>query len=267
MKINLFTTILATSLLFSPAFASNPNNDAMQSNHIEPGIGLGTGSVVGGLIAGPVGIVTGAFVGSLIGQNVVAENQAQNLKDTNDDLNKKLNMSAEKIQMLEDSSSKQAISLNDAHATIERLLTQNLELRNHALNFEIQFRTNSSLIEKQYQQHLADLAHALNTTPQMELEVAGFADRMGDENYNMELSKKRALEVKEFLIQHGIDESQIITLAHGESQPLHPEENLENNFFDRRVTVYLRPVETSVKNISKEIIERENSLSVAKNEN
>ncbi len=265
MKITLLITTLAISLLLSPVFASNSTENT-QANHIELGVGFGTGSVVGGLIAGPVGIVTGAFIGSLIGQNVVAENQTQHLRNANNELNDKLNKSSEKISVLEDTSSQQTIILNDAHTTIEKLLTQNQELKNHTLNFDIQFRTNSALIEKQYQQHLADLAHALNTTPQMELEVAGFADRMGDENYNMELSKKRAQQVKEFLVQHGINEDRIITLAHGESQPLNPEENLENNFFDRRVTVYLRPIEISAKNIAEKILAAEESLSVAKNE-
>ena len=168
-----------------------------------------------------------------------------------------------KLQILEEDNSKKSIVLNDAHRAIEALLTQNLELRNHALNFYVQFRTNSIKIEKQYQQYLSDLANALNTTPNMEIEVSGFADRMGNEDYNMQLSSQRANQVKEYLIEQGIEEDRITTLAHGETQPLHSDENLENNFFDRRVSVFIMPVEISSKNIAKEIAVAEEKLSVA----
>jgi hypothetical protein len=82
----------------------------------------------------------------------------------------------------------------------------------------------------------------------------------------MDLSNDRANQVKEFLIQQGIEEHRITTLAYGESQPLHIEETLENNFFDRRVSIYLRPVEISTKNITKEINAEEKKLSIATNE-
>ena len=268
MKFTYTTAILTSSLILllttlGNAFASDPKDT--NTLHAEQGIGLGTGSVVGGVIAGPIGIPTGAMIGSLIGHNVVVENEKQHLIQTKDELNSKLVESSEKLQSLEDTWSRQNIILNDAHLTIEKLLAQNQELKNHALNFDVQFRTNSINIEKQYQEYLVALANALNETPNIELEVAGFADRMGDEDYNMDLSDKRAQRVKNFLIQQGVEEDRITTLAYGESQPLHPEENLENNFFDRRVSIYIRPFEISSKNIADEIMTTENELAVATN--
>ena len=263
-------TCLAVSLLtLAPAFASY-RDEVKEPHHIEPRIGIGAGSAVGAsavgaLVAGPAGIIVGAFAGGLIGQDIANEDQNQSLRNKNSELENKLAVSNQKLASLENTSSHQAVILNDAHLTIERLLTQNQELRNHTFNFDVQFRTDSTHIEKQYQDYLASLAHALNDTSNIEIEVAGFADRIGDENYNMELSKQRAYQVKDFLIQHGINKDRIITLAHGENQPLHPEESLENNFFDRRVTIYLRPAEIGIKNIDEEIAAKETKLSVAKN--
>ena len=65
----------------------------------------------------------------------------------------------------------------------------------------MQFRTNLIDIEKQYQNYLIGLANTLNSMPSIDIEVAGFADRMGDEDYNMQLSNQRAVQVKEFLIR------------------------------------------------------------------
>ena len=256
MKYILYTTLLFSLMFISPSFAGGSvEND--QPSHSEQGIGFGAGSVVGGVIAGPPGIIAGALIGSLIGQNVADETQKENLQNTNIELENKLTKKNKQLHALKEDSSRKTLVLRDTHITIERLIQENQELKNHALNFDVQFRTNSIDIEKQYQKYLADLATALNTTPNMEVEVAGFADRTGDEEYNLELSIQRAKNVKEFLVHHGIEEERITTLAHGETQPLHPEENLENNFFDRRVSIYLRPIEISVENIAEEIAKTE----------
>ena len=266
MKITLPVTALAISLALplaiSPAFAKNSPNET-HKNHTEQGIGFGAGAVVGGLVAGPVGIISGAFIGSLIGKNVANKNEVTQLTSSNDVLENSLNSSSIQLKTLEEVNSQQSVVLNDAHRTIEKLFAQNQELKNHALNFDVQFRTNSIDIEKQYQEYLKYLAKSLNTAPTLEIEVAGFADRIGDDDFNMQLSDQRAKQVKEFLIEQGIEEDLITTLAHGETQPLHPEENIENNFFDRRVSVFIMPVEISTKNIAEEIATAEEKLSVA----
>ena len=261
MKQTLSIITLVILLSMSSVHANNSSNNIDKSN-LDTGIGFGTGSVVGGMVAGPIGIVSGAFIGSLIGQNTANESNIKHLSNTNLQLEKELSKKSSKLEKLEENSSKQSLILNDAHHTIEKLLTQNHELKNRTLNFDIQFRTNSTHIEKQYHQYLCDLANALNTIPNVEIEVTGFADRIGDEDYNLDLSIKRASKVKDYLIKQGINKDRITTLAHGESQPLHPEASLENNFFDRRVNVYLRPAVISSENIANEITALEDKLSI-----
>jgi sortase system peptidoglycan-associated protein len=260
-------SILAISLtlplsILTPAFANNAADEANKT-YTEQGLGFGTGAAMGGLVAGPIGVVTGAFIGSLIGQNISNENEVTKLSNSNSEVTNKYKITSEKVKTLEEVNTQQSAVLNDAHRTIEKLFAQNQELKNHALNFDVQFRTNSIDIEKQYQEYLKDLAKTLNTTPNLEIEVAGFADRTGDEDFNMLLSDQRAKQVKEFLIEQGIEEDRITTLAHGETQPLHADENLENNFFDRRVSIFIMPIEIGAKNIAEEIMNAEKELSVA----
>ena len=270
MKTLLPKTILAISLTLplstlSPVLANNAPDVLDEANkpHAEQGIGFASGAAVGGLVAGPIGIVTGALIGSLIGQNVADENEVTVLTKSNNEMTNKQKLTSEKLKTLEEINAQQSAVLNNAHRTIEKLFSQNLELKNHALNFDVQFRTNSIDIEKQYQESLKDLAKSLDATPNLEIEVAGFADRMGDEDSNMLLSKKRAKQIKDFLITQGINEERITTLAHGESQPLHAEKSLENNFFDRRVSVVVIPKAISTENIAEEIVNAEKELSVA----
>ena len=48
------------------------------------------------------------------------------------------------------------------------------------------------------------------------IEINGYADRAGQEAYNLQLSTKRASEVKKLLIQYGVPEAQLYILAFGE---------------------------------------------------
>ena len=148
MKLTLSIAALVISLTATPLLASSPISNIDKSN-TEAGIGFGAGSVVGGLVAGPIGIITGAFIGTLIGQNAVSEDNVKQLASSNNFLENKLNETSNKLQSLKDDNSRQSLVLNDTHRTIEILLTQNQELKNHALNFDVQFRTNSIDIEKQ----------------------------------------------------------------------------------------------------------------------
>ncbi len=52
------------------------------------------------------------------------------------------------------------------------------------------------------------------------IEVTGHADRAGSEKYNQGLSERRALAVKQELNTLGVGDSEIMTYAKGESQPL-----------------------------------------------
>jgi outer membrane protein OmpA-like peptidoglycan-associated protein len=70
--------------------------------------------------------------------------------------------------------------------------------------------------------------------------LAGFADRRGDDQFNQALSEKRVRRVKRFLVNSGVNSTQVIGTAFGETQPLNPAESLESNFFDRRVVVELK---------------------------
>jgi OOP family OmpA-OmpF porin len=50
--------------------------------------------------------------------------------------------------------------------------------------------------------------------------ITGHADRIGNEEYNLALSQRRADAVKAYLIEQGIDGKRIETVAKGKSQPI-----------------------------------------------
>ena len=232
MKIKLVLAALSISFVALQGHASNANVDIQEASKEEK-IGLGVGSVTGGILGGPIGLMVGAITGALVGDSVHSEKQINALASD-------LNESNENYFTLQKNHNEQEQALADAKSSIEKLLTQNQKLELETLEFAVQFRTNSSDIEKHYSDQLIRLAELLNQFSDIEISVDGFADRMGDETYNLELSGRRAAAVKEFLVQQGINQERILAHAHGESKPVKPNESLENNFFDRRVSISLK---------------------------
>ena len=67
------------------------------------------------------------------------------------------------------------------------------------------------------------------------VELSGHTDNVASEESNQTLSEDRANAVKEFLVNHGCDESKIISIGYGESKPLNNNENSTERKRNRRV--------------------------------
>ena len=59
---------------------------------------------------------------------------------------------------------------------------------------------------------------------------------------NREISRRRALAVKQYFIDQGIPEEQIVVRFHGERYPLKPNSSPANRALNRRVNVVLSRV-------------------------
>ncbi len=71
--------------------------------------------------------------------------------------------------------------------------------------------------------------------PGMIVEIAGHTDELGSEEYNLKLSEKRALAVKQYLVEHGISPDRIKAVGYGEKYPLTKGETEEERALNRRV--------------------------------
>jgi len=95
------------------------------------------------------------------------------------------------------------------------------------------------------QRQLQIVADILQTDPDKKLTISGHTDALGTEEYNDELSSQRAESVLEALVRLGVKESQIVTVAKGQSQPRRPnftetgEDNPSGRRANRRTEIYL----------------------------
>jgi peptidoglycan-associated lipoprotein len=60
----------------------------------------------------------------------------------------------------------------------------------------------------------------LQANPALRLEITGHCDERGSDEYNMALGMRRANAAKQWLVDHGIDESRINVRSMGEERPL-----------------------------------------------
>ena len=64
---------------------------------------------------------------------------------------------------------------------------------------------------------LQDYINQLLDFPELQIVISGYTDTNGDENYNQELSRKRADAVKALFVDAGVSEGQITAVGMGES--------------------------------------------------
>ncbi|AZL16130.1 OmpA family protein [Rickettsiales endosymbiont of Stachyamoeba lipophora] len=85
--------------------------------------------------------------------------------------------------------------------------------------FRIFFEFNSSKLTAGAKQVLNKIADKINKMPQQpeEITLNGYTDHSGKEEYNLNLSKKRATAVKNYLTTKGLDPKKIVIYAFGEA--------------------------------------------------
>lgn len=99
---------------------------------------------------------------------------------------------------------------------------------------------------------LGDLTGILNKYPDTYILIEGHTDSKGSDNYNMNLSKRRAESVANFLRNKNLQESRIRTAAYGESQPKFPNDSDANMAKNRRVEFAIYANEKMKKEAEKE---------------
>lgn len=103
----------------------------------------------------------------------------------------------------------------------------------------ILFDFDSYELKENSKQTLDQIIEVLKQYPNQEIQILGHTDNIGDENYNEELSEKRAKTVVEYLLQKGLSENQISYKGYGSKKPLYPNDSPENRAKNRRVEILI----------------------------
>jgi peptidoglycan-associated lipoprotein len=77
---------------------------------------------------------------------------------------------------------------------------------------------------------LKGLVKMLKDNPNITIEIAAHTDVQGTDQYNMDLSEKRAKSVVDYLIQEGIDADRLTSKGYGESSPVEVDKTLAEKY-------------------------------------
>jgi outer membrane protein OmpA-like peptidoglycan-associated protein len=181
------------------------------------GGGAVAGAVIGGLIGKDaestvIGAAIGAAVGGLAGAGVgrMMDNQERELR--------------------------QALADSEA-ATIKRegnLLTVTLK-------GNVTFDFDSDVVRPALYPEIDRIADAMIRYPQTVSRIEGHTDSIGSESYNMDLSVRRAVAVKNLLIERGVEPSRLEAVGYGETMPIASNDTEAGRLQNRRVEIKIAP--------------------------
>jgi outer membrane protein OmpA-like peptidoglycan-associated protein len=97
------------------------------------------------------------------------------------------------------------------------------------------FTINSAELNKDYLPIMGKMATVLNKYPKTSILITGYTDATGSDEYNLELSKKRAESAKTVLIQNKINTNRIFTWGLGSKNPIADNKSVEGRKQNRRV--------------------------------
>jgi len=104
------------------------------------------------------------------------------------------------------------------------------------VSYGIYFDSGKDVVKSESYGALNDIAKVLKENPTVKIKIVGYTDSDGDDAKNLDLSKKRAANVKNSLVKDfGLDASLIETDGKGETLPLAPNTTTEGKAKNRRV--------------------------------
>jgi len=102
---------------------------------------------------------------------------------------------------------------------------------------DIYFDTNRSIIKDQYRYRIDEAATYAKNNPQAELLITGHADARDTDDFNLNLSQKRAEAVYQALVKKGIPPSRLTIQYVGENKPAADNQTQEGLARNRRVEI------------------------------
>lgn len=133
-------------------------------------------------------------------------------------------------------------------ASLERAKERGAEVQQTEDEIKVTFRkvtfdVNKTDIKPEFQAALDDLATALSKRyPNAALEIKGFTDSSGSEEYNAKLSEQRAIAVKTFMIGKGLSQERLASRGLGEANPVASNDTPEGRAMNRRVELLVTGV-------------------------
>lgn len=220
--------ILAASFMLSIGFTSCDATKNMNNTQKGVGIGAASGAVIGGIIGNNVGkgnTALGAIIGGVVGGAAGGV------------IGNKMDKQAQEID--------QALPGADVERVGEGI---KITLGENSVNFDL----NKSTLTSTAKANLDKLVPVFNEYADTNIEIFGYTDSSGSDEYNQKLSEQRAASVKTYLSSKGINSGRIYTKGMGEVDPIASNDTKDGMAKNRRVEFAITANEKMVQDAQKE---------------
>jgi len=138
---------------------------------------------------------------------------------------------------------KQEAEMRQALADVESVSIQrDQDILALSFKSDFSFGFDSAIIKSGAEDEIARVAAVLIKYPQTNISIEGHTDSKGAEEYNMNLSTRRAEAVKASLIGRGLTSSRLRTIGFGESKPVATNDTEAGRQQNRRVRIVIMPI-------------------------
>ena len=211
----LVSSVAAFALLGTSACVTDPNTGEKKISRTAIGGigGAGLGYLLGGIVGGKTARIVGAGIGAAAGGYVGYKMDQQ-------------------IKELKEATSGTGVDVNETPNGDGILL--NLP--------DVTFAVNSTNITPTMQTVLNDVAASMIKYPNSLVDVMGHTDSTGSDAYNLDLSKRRAEAVANYLVLQGVSRARIETIGYGEQYPVADNSTAAGRAQNRRVEIRITPV-------------------------
>ncbi len=110
-----------------------------------------------------------------------------------------------------------------------------------SLKGDVTFDTDSAIVKPGLYSEIDRIAGVLNQYPETVIRVEGHTDSRGSEQYNMELSGRRAAAVQNMFVQRGLSQGRVEAISFGEAAPIASNDTVEGRMRNRRVEIKVAP--------------------------
>lgn len=110
-------------------------------------------------------------------------------------------------------------------------------------NVKVYFDYDKTVLRNDIKEILTSAVKALQRNPESSILITGNCDARGTEGYNLKLGKKRAEEVKQFMLDNGIPEERIRIVSRGKLDAVAPVTDLQGMQKDRNAQFMVAEVE------------------------
>jgi outer membrane protein OmpA-like peptidoglycan-associated protein len=131
---------------------------------------------------------------------------------------------------------------NQHQIEIERQQNEILKL---TMSSEVSFDFNAARIKASFHSPLNKIADIMNRYPQTQIVVVGHTDSVGSEQYNLDLSLRRANAVADYLILRNVLRARMGTEGRGELEPVADNRTATGRAKNRRVEIYVVPIDNT----------------------